>query len=92
MVLHNIDNLPTWPKFTNSTREYLDMESLSRMVVGSRLRETHCDFLKDPEGFINKTRATGNDVNGTSSLVGAERHIAQVLLFFFISLQAILSD
>ncbi|XP_028406018.1 cholinesterase-like isoform X2 [Dendronephthya gigantea] len=49
LVLNQINNLPTWPRHTITTQEFLDMGSLSQMKIGTKLREKYCEFLKDPE-------------------------------------------
>ena len=79
ITLNKVDSLPKWPKFTYSKREYLDMESLSRMTIKNRLRETYCNFWKDPEGFT-KRQATSVGV----------KYLAQVLLVAVATLSAIL--
>ena len=78
ITLNKVDSLPKWPKFTYSKREYLDMESLSRMVIKNRLRETYCNFWKDPEGFTKQATSMG------------VKHLAQVLLVVVATLSAIL--
>ena len=42
----------------NSSREYLDMESGSQMIVRKRLREKYCEFLRDPEGYTKRHAST----------------------------------
>ena len=74
ITLNKVASLPKWPKFTYSKREYLDMESLSRMIIKNRLRETYCSFWKDPEGFT-KRQATSMGV----------KYLVQVLLVAVVS-------
>ncbi|XP_046846337.1 acetylcholinesterase-like [Xenia sp. Carnegie-2017] len=52
IVLNNIDSLPKWPKYSIQKQEYLDMGSYSKMNVGTKLRDKHCEFLKDPKAFL----------------------------------------
>ena len=54
------------------------MESLSRMVIKNRLRETYCNFWKDPEGFTKQATSMG------------VKYLAQVLLVAVATLSAIL--
>ena len=54
------------------------MESLSRMIIKNRLRETYCNFWKDPEGFTKQATSMG------------VKHLAQVLLVVVATLSAIL--
>ena len=75
LVINDVDSLPNWPRYTNSNREYLEMESLSRMIIGKRLREKHCNFLKDPVGFTTKNKPSIND---------AVKHIVHVKIILLI--------
>ncbi|XP_028408724.1 bile salt-activated lipase-like [Dendronephthya gigantea] len=52
IVVDNVDSLPTWPRYSVGKEEYLDMDSFSQMTVRTKLREMHCDFFMDPEGFL----------------------------------------
>ena len=54
-MVDNVDTLPLWPQHSDSNEEFLDMESFSQMTVRTKLREKHCEFLNDPERFIEKT-------------------------------------
>ncbi|CAB4003973.1 Hypothetical predicted protein [Paramuricea clavata] len=54
IVVDKVDILPLWPQHSDINEEFLDMESFSRMTVRTKLREKHCEFLNDPEGFIEK--------------------------------------
>ena len=53
-MVDNVNALPTWPQHSDSEEEFLDMESYSQMTVRTKLRKTHCEFLKDPEGFLEQ--------------------------------------
>ena len=53
-MVNKVDTLPTWPQHSDSKEEFLDMESYSQMTVRTKLRKTHCEFLKDPEGFLEQ--------------------------------------
>jgi hypothetical protein len=53
----NVTNLPKWPQYIDGEQEFLDMESFSQMTVRTKLRETHCEFLKDPEGYVEKVQS-----------------------------------
>ena len=93
VVVEKVDDLPKWPKFTNASREFLDMESLSRMLVGKRLREKYCSFLDDPEGFIEnedkvstKPTSTTTQFNKPSSKCSSYTTANQVTLFLVLSL------
>ena len=67
-MVGNVDNLPTWPEHTNSKEEFLDMDSFSQMTVKTKLRETHCQFLEDPEGFLEQgTSGSTRDFITTSA-------------------------
>jgi hypothetical protein len=57
-VVKNINSLPTWPRYTNSKEEFLDIEGFYRMTVKRKLRKAHCEFLKDPEGFLEKVTSS----------------------------------
>jgi hypothetical protein len=54
IVVDKVDSLPLWPQHSESNEEFLDMESFSQMTVRTKLREKHCEFLNDPEAFIEK--------------------------------------
>ena len=54
IVVDNVDSLPRWPRHSDTEEEYLDMESFSQMTVRTKLREQHCEFLKDPEAFLQQ--------------------------------------
>ena len=53
-MVDDVNTLPLWPQHSDSNEEFLDMESFSQMTVRTKLREKHCEFLSDPEGFIEK--------------------------------------
>jgi hypothetical protein len=67
IVVGKISSLPTWPKFTESKEEFLDMDSFSQMTVRTKLRETHCKFLKDPEGFLEQVTTCSTRIFVTTS-------------------------
>lgn len=72
------------------------MESLSRMIIEKRLRETYCDFWKDPEGFTKQATTSVPQQPSTTSITRkptksiAVKHIAQVSLLAVAMLTAIL--
>ncbi|XP_046863092.1 acetylcholinesterase-like isoform X2 [Xenia sp. Carnegie-2017] len=41
-------NLPNWPLHSPNGEEYLEMQSLNRMIVKTKLREKYCDFWSTP--------------------------------------------
>ena len=60
LTVNNVNTLPEWPSYTSSKEEYLDMRSLSQMVVGTKLRKKYCEFLMDPEGVTARAKTDMN--------------------------------
>ena len=58
IVVGNVDSLPTWPRYSNGKEEFLDMDSFSQTTVRKSIRDKHCDFLMDPEGFLKREETT----------------------------------
>jgi hypothetical protein len=66
----NVDTLPTWPPHSSNKQEYLDMRSLSQMVVGTKLREKYCEFLLNPEDVSAEAKTnTGATSSHTEHLL-----------------------
>ena len=80
--VNKVNSLPKWPKFTDSKREYIDMESLSRMIIKTRLRETYCDFWKDPVKFT-KQATTSVAVEHNAQEVSSLLVVAILITLFF---------
>ena len=79
IMLDNVTSLPTWPEYTNRKEEFLDMESFSQMTVRTKLRETHCEFIKDPEGFLEKA------TSGSGRILLSLAWLIMVAVFFYLS-------
>ncbi|XP_046839173.1 cholinesterase-like isoform X2 [Xenia sp. Carnegie-2017] len=50
-----VSTLPRWPPHSKSGQEYLDMRSLSQMVVERKIRHKYCQFWSKPEEFLLST-------------------------------------